>query len=227
MVWPRRAGKDTLSLSWMAFAAHQAVANYWHLMPEAVQSRKAMWNGINKEGQRIVDVAFPPEIRENTLDNEMLIKLKCGSTIQFGGSDRYDALVGSNPRGIIMSEYAIANPRAYQFVRPILAENDGWAVFPYTPRGRNHGYDLFEQLTADNNSFAELLTCDDTGHMSDKALTMERKEMSEELFLQEYYCDWNFGLEGAFYAKQMNRHILHRPTGADCRLAPLLFRQTV
>ncbi len=107
-----------------------------------------------------------------------------------------------------MSEYAIANPRAYSFVRPILAENDGWAVFPYTPRGQNHGKDLFDQLSADNNSFAELLTCDDTGHMSETALATERKEMSEELFLQEYYCDWNFGLEGAFYAKQMDRAVV-------------------
>ena len=204
-MWPRRAGKDTTSLQWMCFDAHEHTGNYWHLMPEAVQSRKAMWNGLNKDGKRIIDIAFPPALREKTLDNEMLIKLKCGSTVQFGGSDRYDALVGSNPRGVIMSEYAIANPRAYDFVRPILAENGGWAVFPYTPRGRNHGYSLFEKLTQDNQSFAELLTCDDTGHMSEDALALERVEMSDELFLQEYYCDWNFGMEGAFLSKQMNR----------------------
>lgn len=205
LVWPRRAGKDTLSLAWTCFDALRSVGNYWHLMPEAVQSRKAMWNGINREGQRIIDVAFPPEIRDKTLDNEMFIRLANGSTIQFGGSDRYDALVGSNPRGVVFSEYAIANPRAYDFVRPILAENDGWSLFPYTPRGRNHGFELFERLGADSQSFAQLLTCDDTGHMSAQALATERKEMSEELFLQEYFCDWNYGLEGAYYAKQMNR----------------------
>ena len=120
-VWPRRAGKDTISLAWAAFDAHRTIGNYWHLMPEQTQFRKAIWNGINKDGKRIIDVAFPPGIREKTLDNEMLIKFRNGSTWQGGGSDRYDALVGGNVRGCVFSEYATSNPRAYDFVRPILA----------------------------------------------------------------------------------------------------------
>ena len=204
-VWPRRSGKDTISLAWAAFDAHRTIGSYWHLFPEQTQARKAIWNGLNGDGKRIIDVAFPPEIREKTLDNEQFIRFKNGSTWQLGGSDRYDALVGSNPRGVVFSEYAIANPRAYEFVRPILAENGGWALFPYTPRGRNHGFDLFEKLCADNQSFAELLTCDDTGHMSTGALALEKLEMSEELYLQEYYGSWDFGIEGAIYARQMNR----------------------
>ncbi len=106
---------------------------------------------------------------------------------------------------MVFSEYAISNPRAYEFVRPILAENGGWSLFPFTPRGRNHGFELFDKLSADQRSFAEVLTCDDTGHMSAEALSLERLEMSEELYQQEYYCSWEFGLEGAYYAKQMGR----------------------
>lgn len=207
LIWPRRAGKDTISLAWASYDAQRTIGNYWHLFPEQTQARKAIWNGINSEGQRIIDVAFPPSIRENTLDNEMLIKFRRGSTWQLGGSDRYDALVGSNPRGVVFSEYAISNPRAYEFVRPILAENRGWALFPYTPRGRNHGFDLFEKLKADTGSFAEVLTCDDTGHMSEAALAIEKREMSEELFLQEYYGSWDYGQEGSYYSKQMNRAV--------------------
>ena len=205
MVWPRRSGKDTESLQMLNFAAHLEPMNCWHLMPEATQVRKAMWNGINKAGQRIIDVAFPPELRERTNDSEMFIKLKCGSTIQFSGSDRYDSLVGANPRVVCFSEWPICNPRSYDFVRPILAENNGLAIFPFTPRGRNHGLTLFENLQADPHSFAELLTCDDTGHMTEAALELERKEMSEELYLQEYFGSFDFGLEGSFYARQMNQ----------------------
>ncbi len=192
-------------MAWSAFDAHRTVGSYWHLFPEQTQARKAIWNGLNKAGQRIIDQAFPPEVREKTLDNEMFIRFKNGSTWQLGGSDRYDALVGSNPRGVVFSEYAIANPRAYDFVRPILAENGGTALFAYTPRGRNHGFDLFEKLTADNQSFAELLTCDDTAHMTAAALDLERIEMSEELYLQEYFGSWDFGIEGAIFARQMNQ----------------------
>jgi hypothetical protein len=205
LVWPRRAGKDTISLHWACADAHMNVGNYWHLFPEATQARKAIWNGINREGKRIIDEAFPRDLVASTNDSEMVIKLKCGSTWQLGGADRYDALVGSNPRGVVFSEYAISNPAAYNFVRPILAENRGWALFPYTPRGRNHGFELFEQLRRDKHSFAEVLTCDDTRHMTDEALEHERQEMSEELYLQEYFCSWDYGIEGSFYASQMNK----------------------
>lgn len=204
-MWPRRAGKDTVSLNWTCREALLQPGNYWHLFPEQTQARKAIWNGINRDGQRIIDQSFPREVCESRHEQEMLIKLKSGSTWQLGGSDRYDALVGSNPRGVVFSEYAIANPRAYEFIRPILAENGGWAVFPYTPRGRNHGFELFEQLGAAQDAFAELLTCDDTGHMTAEALEIERAEMSDELFQQEYYCSWDFGIEGSYYASQMNQ----------------------
>lgn len=204
-VWPRRSGKDTVSLAWTAWDAHRHIGSYWHLFPEQTQARKALWNGINREGQRIIDVAFPHAIREQTLDNEMFIRFKCGSTWQLGGSDRYDALVGSNPRGVVFSEFAISNPRAYDYIRPILAENGGWALFPYTPRGRNHGYELFTKLGSDPASFAELLTCDDTGHISAEALEAERREMSDELYQQEYFASWDFGQEGSYYTEQMNK----------------------
>ncbi len=216
-VWPRRSGKDTISLAWTCWYALQHVGQYWHLFPESTQSRKAIWHGITREGPKILEVAFPQSIRKSTNESEMRIELINGSQWMLGGSDRYDALVGSNPRGVVFSEYAIANPRAYDFIRPILAENDGWALFPYTPRGRNHGYELFEMLSQDENSFAELLTCDDTGHITTDALAHEKREMSTELYNQEYFASWNYGSEGAFYSKQMNEA---EQSGRICDVPP-------
>lgn len=204
-VWPRRAGKDTLSLAWTAYDAHRTIGSYWHCFPLQTQARKAIWRGINKEGKRILDAAFPLALRAKTLDQEMLIEFKNGSTWQLIGSDHYDALVGSNPRGVVFSEYALSNPRAYDHVRPILAENGGWALFPSTPRGRNHLFDLYNNLQKDPHSFAQMLTVDDTGHMSAEALAVEKAEMSAALYEQEYEVSWDWGIEGAFYAKQMNR----------------------
>jgi phage terminase large subunit len=102
-----------------------------------------------------------------------------------------------------MSELAISNPMAVSLSRPILQENGGWLVAPYTPRGKTFGYEFFNQCQADPNSWAELLTCDDTGHMSKEALALERLELEPELFEQEYYCSWLYGSRGAVYAKLM------------------------
>ena len=202
-VWPRRAGKDTNALHIACTQAMQEPGNYWHLFPEQTQARKAIWNGIDGEGKRIIDRVFPNEIRNRVSNQEMLIELGDKSTWQLGGSDRFDALVGSNPRGVVFSEYAISDPRAWDFVRPVLAENGGWAIFPYTPRGRNHGADLFESAKLNPSWFAELLTVDDTGHISAEALAEERAEMDEDLFLQEYYCSFDAGVAGNYYGKQM------------------------
>jgi hypothetical protein len=40
-----------------------------------------------------------------------------------------------------------------------------------------------------------------------EALRQERKEMSAELFDQEYMCSWDYGMEGSYFARQMNRAI--------------------
>ena len=205
LVWPRRAGKDTISLQMACSAALQRVGSYVHMMPFATSVRKHMWRGFNREGERIIDVGFPKPLRRKVYESEMLIELKNGSTIQFGGSDNSDSLVGGNSAGFIMSELAISNPMAINLVRPILQENGGWIIAPYTPRGKTFGYEFFNQCAADVNSYAELLTCDDTRHMSREALELEMQELEPELFQQEYYCSWEYGALGAIYARLLSQ----------------------
>ena len=138
-VWHRRAGKDEVCLHWAACAAMQRVGNYWHMLPEASQARKAIWDAINPHtGRRRIDEAFPPSIRVGQRDDDMRIKLASGSVWQVVGSDNFNSLVGSPPTGLVFSEYSLTNPAAWDYLRPILAENGGWCVFMMTPRGRNH-----------------------------------------------------------------------------------------
>jgi hypothetical protein len=62
-VWHRRAGKDSLAANFACLAAHQRVGNYWHMLPTARQGRKVLWEGIDREGRRLIDQAFPPILR--------------------------------------------------------------------------------------------------------------------------------------------------------------------
>lgn len=101
LVWHRRYGKDDLALHWTACAAMQRVGTYWHMLPQANQARKAIWDAINpRTGRRRIDDAFPAEIRETTREQDMLIRFVNGSTWQVIGSDNYNALVGSPPVGV-------------------------------------------------------------------------------------------------------------------------------
>jgi hypothetical protein len=92
----RRWGKDEIVLSATCELAHKRVGSYWHCLPEYEQGRKALWTAVNAHtGRRRIDEAFPQEICESRNDQAMFIRLKCGSTWQIIGSDRYDATVGA------------------------------------------------------------------------------------------------------------------------------------
>lgn len=204
-IWPRRAGKDTTALHLMATMMMSRVGNYWHLFPMQNQARKAIWKGINKEGKKILEEVFPLPLRKRTSEQEMIIELWNGSTYQLCGSDRYDSLVGSNPVGVTFSEYPLTDPAAWAYIRPILAENDGWAYFIYTPRGRNHGYKLYQQAMKNDRWHVSKLTVDDINHISAENMADEREEMDDEEFKQEYYTDFDAVVRGAVYASQIRK----------------------
>lgn len=207
-VWHRRSGKDDVALHWSCSAALQRTGTYWHLLPQQTQARKAVWDAVNPHtGKRRIDEAFPKEIRELTRENEMLIRIRGGSTWQVVGSDNFDALMGSPPVGVTFSEYALSKPSAWAYIRPILRENDGWAVFISTPRGRNHLYDLFQYAETSEDWFTSHLPSPDTGVFSPEDLESERKELiaqygkdlGEALFRQEYFCAWDAAIPGSIY----------------------------
>jgi phage terminase large subunit len=211
-VWHRRAGKDEVALHHTAVAAARRVGNYWHCLPEYAQARKAIWTAVNPHtGKRRIDEAFPEFWRASTNDSEMFIRFLNGSTWQLIGSDQFDRTVGASPAGIVYSEWALANPSAWAYHRPMLEENDGWALFITTPRGRNHAKSMFDYAMQAKGWFCELLTARDTKTLSAKALQVTLAEyvalygvdMGQAQFDQEYLCSFNAAILGAFYAHEM------------------------
>ena len=214
VIWPRRHGKDDVALHYTACAAHERVGVYWHLLPQQNQARKAIWDAVDPhKGVKRIDWAFPREIRETTREQDMMIRLKCGSTWQVIGSDNFDALVGTPPIGVVFSEWALSNPQAWSLIRPILAENGGWAAFITTPRGRNHAYRMHQMASESDDWFAERLTATETGVFGEDTLERERQELisergeedGEAIFQQEYMTSFSAGLPGAYYAKLLDK----------------------
>jgi len=212
-VWHRRAGKDDVCLHHTCIAAMDRVANYGHVLPEFLQGRRAIWNAVNPHsGKRRIDEAFPHVLRASTNDTTMSIKFINGSTWAVLGSDTYDtSLVGSSYAGLVFSEYALSNPSVWGYTRPMLEENDGWAIFITTPRGRNHAYDMFNHALKTPSWFCELLTAKDTDMLSDETLAETLAEMQSlygqdqgmASYRQELFCDWTAAVLGSFYAIEM------------------------
>lgn len=206
LVWHRRAGKDSTAVNLTAASMMARVGTYWHMLPEARQGRKVIWDAIDKSGRRVIDQAFPEPLRAAVRQDEMQIQLVNGSIWQVVGSDNYNSLVGANPVGVVMSEYSIANPAAWDFIRPILLENGGWVIFVFTPRGKNHAWKLYEMAQSNPEWFAQLLTVEDTGLITPEQIQQERAEgMDDDLLEQEYFCSWEGSQQGSIFGEQMRR----------------------
>lgn len=212
----RRWGKDEIVLGATNQRMHQRVGTYWHCLPEYGQARKAIWEAVNAHtGKRRIDEAFPPETRARTLNQEMFIELTNGSTWQCIGSDRYDATVGAGPVFIAYSEWALANPSAWAYHRPMLEENGGGAAFITTPRGRNHAqstYLRFKAMAETNpRYFAEISSIIETGALTQEQLAetlaeyvaLYGEDVGQAQYEQEYLCSFNAAILGAFYAREM------------------------
>lgn len=203
----RRAGKDLTALHQLAKMAHEQVGLYWHMLPTYRQARKVVWQGFRNDGLRFIDNAFPAALVKSRNEQDMRLDLKCGSVIQFVGSDSYDSLVGSNPTGVVFSEFALNHPSAWGYLRPIMAANPkAWASFITTPRGLNHAYRLWQAAQQDPSWFTELLTVDDTRDelgnpvVTPEVLDQERAlGMPEALLRSEYWCDWQAALVGSVW----------------------------
>jgi hypothetical protein len=218
LAWHRRAGKDVYGLDFARRRMEERTGTYWHLFPFHVQARRAIWKGIDaRDGLKFIDRAFPPQLRDGINETEMSIDWK-GSHWQMLGSDNYDRMVGSNPCGIVFSEWALCDPAAWEYIRPILIENKGWAMFITTFRGRNHAHRMFETVKELDNWYASLRTIRDTFKHDGKPIVSEadvdierRAGMDESLIQQEFYCNPDAASSGAIFNRQYNRILIEAP----------------
>jgi phage terminase large subunit len=190
----------------------QRAGNYWHMMPQQNQCRRAIWEAVNPDtGKRRIDEAFPDEIVADRLQNEMQIRFINGSTWSCIGSDAWNNLIGASPAGLVFSEFSTSDPNSWIYLEPIVNANQGWALFISTPRGENHLARLYEEHRDDPNWFCEVLSAYDTEVFTQEQLDEARKsyvalhgeDVGDAYFRQEYLASWSAALVGAYYGREM------------------------
>jgi phage terminase large subunit len=102
----------------------------------------------------------------------------------------------------------------WDLLRAILAENGGCAAFLYTPAGRNHGHELYEQARQRVDWFTTLKTTEDTrrdGPVEDGGPIISRAQIEEEIAAgmprvlanQEFGCSFVSATPGAYFSKEL------------------------
>ncbi len=117
--------------------------------------------------------------------------------------------------GVAFDEYSqMPGAQAWDLTRPILAENGGFALFAFTPLGRNHAHALYEQARQSPDWFTTRKTVDDTrrdapGESGEPIITAAqiaqdiREGMPKEFADQEYYTSFTAAMPGAYYARDL------------------------
>lgn len=213
LFWHRRAGKDVFGMSVARNRMTQRIGSYVHFFPKHVHAKRALWRGIDpRKGAKFIDIAFG-DIEAERNNQDMMIEAFNGSTWTLLGSDNYDSnVIGGNVVGVVFSEWALCNPNAWDYIRPILRENNGWAMFITTFRGRNHAWQMAQQLKDNPDWFIDIRditqTCELDGSpiISLEDVEADRRDgMKESLIQQEYFCNPEAIADGAVYGREVEQ----------------------
>ena len=208
---PRRSGKEVESWNMILQGAIEKPGLYMMVYPTNVKARAILWNGAitMPDGNSVKFIQMIPRRLIKKINNqEMNIELSNGSIIWIVGSDiDPEKLRGTNPLGIVYSEFAYQDPRVFYVMLPALRQNHGWLIGQSTFDGMNHFYQLIENNKNDPlwycrvDSIINLVDANGNRYITDEMIDEDRRAgMPEYLIQQEYYGVVQINQETKYFA---------------------------
>lgn len=198
IIAPRRSGKSVK----VFYLVNALINQYWlrHKMPinatifapKQNQCREIYVDNILDNGQKL-----PTITNGKYLKSLLSIEYSFGSKIKFSGSDMIDNNIGAGNKIVVLDEYALSKADAFQRLWPMVQNTHGHMIVVSTPRGKNHLYELYQQVK-DNPEWLVIHT--DVFKLG----LMTRDEyaglpMHENFKAQEFLCSWDSPFENAIY----------------------------
>lgn len=125
---------------------------FWIVGPEYSDAEKefrVLWNSIKALG-----IPFDkPGSYNDPIQGNLHISLWGGAFQVHGKSAKYpETLVGEGLRGVVLAEAAKLKERVWtKFLRPTLADYEGWSLHSSTPEGKNWFYENWQRGIDPNN----------------------------------------------------------------------------
>lgn len=204
LVLHRRAGKTVACINHLIRDAIKIKgAKFAYIAPTYKQAKSVAWDYLKQFSRPI------PGIKIN--ESELRIDYPNGSRITLYGADNPDSLRGIALWGVVFDEYSQQPSNIFsEIIRPALADHQGYAIWIGTPKGKNEFWRLYEGLDYEGKKRDDLdkwlrllLTIDQTDTIKPTELEDARKSMTEEEYLQEWYCSFEASIKGAYYSKEV------------------------
>lgn len=182
----RRAGKTVAADATLVDAAlrfSRRDGRFGYIAPFLKQAKRVSWAYLKNFTAPI------PGRKVN--EAELMVSLPNGSQITVNGADNPDGLRGDYFDGVIIDEFPIMKAEVWgEVIRAMLADRNGWAVFPGTPKGMNTFYELHERAKTDKGWYTDIFRADETGVLSPEELELCRQTMTDNQYRQEMLCDF-------------------------------------
>jgi hypothetical protein len=195
LVIHRRGGKSMTVLNEQIRKTQERPGIYYYFLPTYAQAKKVIWD-------ELVRKHVPMELVHKLNASELCIYWKNGSIQRFAGCEDIDKHRGINPIDVVLDEFSEMNPDIWTaIIQPVLRENHGTATFCFTPKGKNHSWELLQFAKQHpDNWYQSVLSVDDTHGLTQHEVDEARESMPEAMFRQEFMCDF---LEnaGAFFRR--------------------------
>lgn len=134
---------------------------------------------------------------------ELRVDFPNGGRVRLYGADNYNRMRGIYLDGVVLDEPADFHPAAWpEVIRPRLSDRNGWAAFIGTPKGRSNEFYKIREIARTRDDWFHLeLKASEAGILSADELAAAQRDMTPEQYAQEYECDFNAAITGAYYAK--------------------------
>lgn len=182
----RRGGKTT-GVSMLAANAAMQGRRVLEAAPVADQT-SAFWDAITKYFAEPISDKI---VRKN--ETERLIELPNKGRIRCKTAFDADTLRGDYADLLILDEFSLMKPSAWDEVgAPMLLDNDGDAVFIFTPKRKNHAHKVYANAIGDlSGRWAGWhFTSFDNPYLSREALDEITKDMTESAYRQEIMAEF-------------------------------------
>ena len=196
----RRCGKTVLCINDLIYRAlmdDKENGRYAYVAPYLSQSKSIAFDYL-------LHYSRPVMARAN--QSELWVELLNGARIRLFGADNPDTLRGLYLDGVVLDEYADMKPSIFgSVIRPLLADRKGWATFIGTPKGHNAFWEVYNNATQDPDWYVKVLRASQTGLLEQSELDDAAKTMTQDQYLQEFECDFESAILGAYYGKEMRQ----------------------
>lgn len=194
----RRMGKTVSALNHLikdAIENKREAPRYAYIAPTYTQAKRVAWDYLLKYTQPLSATPNHSELRVDFY----------GRRVSLYGSDNFDSLRGQYFDGVVLDEFGDQDPKIWnEIVRPALADRGGWALFIGTPKGANHFKDLRDRAEAEDGWSLLEFKASQTGIIPQEELHAAKREMGNDKYAQEFECNFNAAVEGAYYGATLN-----------------------